>query len=64
MDESAFERHYRIGELAKLWGLGRESERKLVMREPDVVKLRLGRKSPTSHIPYRNLRRGGFTPAF
>jgi hypothetical protein len=28
----AFEKHYRIGELARLWGLGRETVRKLVAR--------------------------------
>ena len=44
LNASAFEKHYRIGELARMWGLGRETVRKLVMREPDVVKVRLGRK--------------------
>lgn len=27
---SAFEKHYRVGELARIWGLGRETVRKLV----------------------------------
>lgn len=40
----AFERHYRIGELARLWGLGRETIRKLVKDDPGVIKIRLGRK--------------------
>lgn len=40
----AFEKHYRIGELARIWGLGRETVRKLVKDEPGVVKVRLGRK--------------------
>jgi hypothetical protein len=31
-DGSPFEKHYRIGELARLWGLGRETVRKLVKR--------------------------------
>ena len=40
----AFEKHYRIGELARIWGLGRETVRKLVKDEPGVVKVRLGSK--------------------
>ena len=49
-DASAFERHYRIGELARLWGLGRETVRKLVACDPAVVKIRMGRKR--SHTTY------------
>ena len=41
---SALEKHYRIGELARLWGLGRETVRKLVKDDPGVIKIRLGRK--------------------
>jgi hypothetical protein len=41
---TTFEKHYRVGELARLWGLGRETVRKLVKDEPDVIKIRLGRK--------------------
>lgn len=40
----AFERHYRIGELADLWKLGRETVRLLVKDEVGVIKVRLGRK--------------------
>ena len=40
----AFERHYRIGELADTWQLGRETVRRLVKDEPGVIKIRLGRK--------------------
>jgi hypothetical protein len=43
-DASAFERHYRVGELAKLWGLGRETVRLLVKDEPGVLKIRQGRR--------------------
>jgi hypothetical protein len=43
-DDSAFERHYRIGDLARQWALGRETVRKLVKDEPGVLKIRLGRK--------------------
>jgi hypothetical protein len=44
----AFERHYRVGELAELWNLGRETVRKLVKDEPGVIKIRMGlRKAHT-----------------
>ena len=43
-ENTAFERHYRISELAKTWGLGRETVRRLVKDDPGVVKIRLGRK--------------------
>jgi hypothetical protein len=46
----AFEKHYRVGELARIWGLGRETVRKLVKDEPDVIKIRLGRKK--AHTVY------------
>lgn len=44
LDGPAFERHYRIGELAKLWGLGRETVRKVVASESGVIKISMGRK--------------------
>ena len=40
----ALEHHYRIGELAQKWRLGRETVRLLVKDEQGVVKIRLGRK--------------------
>ena len=43
-EHPAFERHYRIGELAKMWKLGRETVRLLVKDEQGVIKVRLGRK--------------------
>jgi hypothetical protein len=43
-ENAAFERHYRISELAELWQLGRETVRKLVCGEPGVIKIRLGKK--------------------
>jgi hypothetical protein len=43
-DDSAFERHYRIGDLAEMWNLGRETVRLLIKDEPDVIKIRFGRK--------------------
>jgi hypothetical protein len=30
LENTTFERHYRISDLARLWGLGRETVRKLV----------------------------------
>jgi hypothetical protein len=44
LENSSFEKHYRIGELARMWGLGRETIRKLVKDEPGVIRIRLGRK--------------------
>ena len=41
---AAFERHYRVGELAEMWKLGRETVRVLVKDEDGVIKVRLGRK--------------------
>ena len=57
---TAFEKHYRIAELAEMWNLGRETVRKLVMNEPGVIKIRLGRKKAHifSHCRGRDL--GGF----
>jgi len=49
-DDSAFERHYRIGELARMWGIGRESIRKILVTEPDVIKLKMGPKK--AHTTY------------
>ena len=46
----AFERHYRIGELAETWQLGRETVRLLVKDEPGVIRVRLGRKK--AHTNY------------
>ena len=43
-EPSALERHYRIGELAEIWKLGRETVRQLVKDEQGVIKIRLGRK--------------------
>ena len=42
--DSFAEKHYRVSDLAKLWGLGRETVRKLVKDDPGVVKVRQGRK--------------------
>jgi hypothetical protein len=49
-DGTAFERHYRIGELAEMWKLGRETVRLLVKDEQDVIRIRLGRKK--AHTSY------------
>ena len=44
VDDAPFEKHYRIGDLARMWGLGRETVRKLVKDDVGVVKIRMGRK--------------------
>jgi hypothetical protein len=44
LEHPAFERHYRVGELAEMWKLGRETVRLLVKDEQGVIKIRLGRK--------------------
>lgn len=44
VDNTTFEKHYRISDLARLWGLGRETVRKLVKDDPGVIKIRMGRK--------------------
>ena len=49
-EDSAFERHYRIAELARMWGLGRETVRRLVKDDPGVIKIRMGRKK--AHTVY------------
>jgi hypothetical protein len=49
-DTSFAERHYRVGELADLWKLGRETVRLMVKDEPGVVKIKLGRKK--AHTTY------------
>ena len=50
LEHVAFERHYRIGELAETWQLGRETVRLLVKDEPGVIRIRLGRKK--AHTNY------------
>jgi hypothetical protein len=44
MVDNTFEKHYRIGDLSRMWGLGRETVRKLVKDDPGVIKIRMGRK--------------------
>ena len=50
LDATAFEKHYRIGELSKMWSLGRETVRKLIKDDPGVIKIRMGRKK--AHTVY------------
>jgi hypothetical protein len=49
-EHTTFERHYRVNDLARLWGLGRETVRKLVKDDPGVIKIRMGRKK--AHTVY------------
>jgi hypothetical protein len=50
IENPSFEKHYRIGELAEMWGLGRETVRRLVKDDPGVIKIRMGRKK--THTVY------------
>jgi hypothetical protein len=50
LEGSFSERHYRVGELARIWNLGRETVRQLVKDEPGVVQIRQGRKK--AHTTY------------
>ena len=43
VENTTFEKHYR-SDLARLWGLGRATVRKLVKDDPGVIKIRMGRK--------------------
>jgi len=49
-EHTTFERHYRVSDLARLWGLGREIVRKLVKDDPGVIKIRMRRKK--AHTVY------------
>src|ERR1700733_2999780 len=67
-DTSYAEKHYRVGDLARMWSLGRETVRLLVKDDPGVLKVRMGRKkahtvysipeSPASRIHTRLLNGG------
>jgi hypothetical protein len=48
-DDSTFERHFSISDLAELWRYGRETIRLLVKDEPGVLKIRLGRNKMLTH---------------
>ena len=50
IENTTFEKHYCIGELSRIWGLGRETVRKLVKDDPGVIKIRMGRKK--AHTVY------------
>jgi hypothetical protein len=50
MVDNTFEKHYRIGDLSRMWGLGRETVRKLVKDDLGVIKIRMGRKK--AHTVY------------
>lgn len=59
IEDSTFEKHYTISELKERWAMGRETVRKLVMEEPGVVRIRLGRnkKNTTYSVPESVARR-------
>lgn len=43
LPDSTFEDHYSIADLAKQWRISRESIRLLIMHEPGIIRLSLGR---------------------
>ncbi len=47
LDTSFAEKHYRDSDLAKLWALGKETVRKLVKDDPDVIRTDV----PPSKLP-------------
>ena len=59
LNDSTFEKHYSISDLKMQWAMGRETVRKLVMNEPGVVRIRLGRKqsNTTYSVPESVARR-------
>jgi hypothetical protein len=48
--DAAFEPHYRIDALAKMWQLSRNTVRLIIKDEPGVIKIRLGLKK--AHTSY------------
>ena len=56
---STFEQHYRISDLVRIWGLGRETVRKLVKDDPGVLRIRIGGKKvhTTYSVPESAARR-------
>ena len=57
------ERHYRIAELCDLWGIGRETPRKILVDEPKVVEDPNGTASVPHHIQHPCLHSGTDTYA-
>ena len=59
LTDSTFEKHYSITDLKTQWAMGRETVRKLVMNEPGVVRIKLGRKkaNTTYSVPESVARR-------
>lgn len=44
LPDTTFEPHYSIADLAKQWRISRETVRLLIMSEPGVIRIQLGRK--------------------
>lgn len=59
MQAPELERHYRVGELAALWGLSRETVRVMVKDEAGVLRVRMGRKAKNTlySVPESVMRR-------
>jgi hypothetical protein len=65
IQDSTFETHYTIGDLAMRWRLGRETVRLLVKDEPGVLKIRMGhRKALTRYSVPESVARRVHTKLF
>jgi hypothetical protein len=42
--DTTFEKHLRVGDLAKLWNVSRGTVVKLIQNDPDVVRISVGAK--------------------
>jgi len=60
-DRASSRRHYRIADLAEIWGIGRETVRKIVKDEPGVSRFARSKEAHTS-TAYLSLLRGESTP--
>lgn len=53
-EQATFERHYRIGELADIWKLGRETVRLLVKEDDGVIRFGSAAGRRTRSTPFPN----------
>jgi len=47
--DTTFEKHYSVADLAKIWGMSRETARLLVKDEAGVLKICMGKKKAMMH---------------
>src|SRR6516162_8971468 len=61
IDSLSFEKHYRIGELAELWSLGRETVRRLVKDDPGSSRFVWGGRERIQSTAFPSLLRAEYT---